>query len=214
MADNADIDPPREDLGQPVGCLPPGIAEHNWNWFVLRGVLALLLGAAALFLPGATLFAFTLVFAAFCFADGVAMLVAGMRRASFTTPRWWAMIVSGLAGVAIGVLFVIWPLASVLAYSLLIVLLVAAWALATGVLEVAAAIRLRKEIEGEWLLALSGAFSLALGTVLLWLVFANPGITILSVAWLIAFYAIASGIALLVLGWRLKKRREKSNDKI
>ncbi|RKF23221.1 HdeD family acid-resistance protein [Altericroceibacterium spongiae] len=182
-----------------------GLSGHNWSWIAVRGVFALLLGIAALFAPGFTLFAFALVFAAFSFVDGIAMLITGFRRPNTHSGRWWALILSGLAGVAVGVLFIVWPLATTFAYALLTVMLIIGWALLTGVLEIAASMQLRKEVKGEWLMALSGVFSVLLGLALLWLVFANPAITILSVAWLIALYAFMSGITLLVLAFKLRK---------
>lgn len=187
----------------PAGTVP----RHNWGWFVFRGILALLLGLVALLAPGVTLFAFALVFAAFAFADGVTQLIAGIRGARHHKERYGGLIFSGLIGVAIGVLFFIWPLLSTLAYALLVVALIALWAISTGIFQVAAAVRMRREIEGEWLLALAGILSLLLGLALIAMAMIQPGVSILSVGWLIALYAFASGISLIVLGFRLKKRQ-------
>ncbi|MXO66075.1 HdeD family acid-resistance protein [Altericroceibacterium endophyticum] len=184
-----------------------GIGGHNWGWFALRGALGILLGIAALAAPGFTLFVFALIFAAFAFVDGVAMLVAGARRPHTESGRWWALILSGIAGVAIGTLFLIFPLASTYAYAALTVMLIVAWALVTGAFQIIAGIKLRHEIEGEWLMILSGAIGLLFGLALWWLAIASPDVTILSVAWLIAFYAFASGTALLVLAFRLRRAR-------
>ncbi|MGZ3250123.1 MAG: DUF308 domain-containing protein, partial [Croceibacterium sp.] len=82
--------------------------------------------------------------------------------------------------------------------------LVAAWAVVTGLLEITAAIRLRQEIKGEWLLALSGTLSVLLGIALVWLLFARPAATLLSVAWLIAIYAAVAGVALIILSLRMR----------
>ncbi|MBC7159824.1 MAG: DUF308 domain-containing protein, partial [Porphyrobacter sp.] len=106
----------------------------------------------------------------------------------------------------VGVLFVLFPLLSTLAYGLFTVMIIAAWAVVTGVLEIAAAIRMRREIEGEWLLALSGVLSVLLGVGLVVLAWIDPGVTVLSVGWLIAIYALIAGIALIVLSLRLRKR--------
>lgn len=181
------------------------LVHHTWFWILARGVLLILLGIFAVLAPGFALFTFALVFAAYSFIDGALALAAGIRAARHDGRRWGAMVLSGLAGIAIGVLFVLFPLVSTLAYAFLIVWLVAAWAAITGVLEIAAAIRLRREIEGEWLLALSGALSLLLAAALLWLLFANPAATVLTVAWLIAIYAVFSGAALLILGLRMRR---------
>jgi uncharacterized membrane protein HdeD (DUF308 family) len=163
-------------------------------------------GIISFLAPGLTLFAFTLVFAAFCFADGIAMLITGIRRAGSGHAPWWTMILTGLAGIAVGVIFLFWPLLSTLAYAIATVLLVAGWAIVTGALQIAAAIRLREEIEGEWILGLAGLFGVVLGLALITLTALQPTLSILSVAWLIGFYAIMTGVMLLMLGLRLRKR--------
>lgn len=183
-----------------------GLARHTWGWILARGILLILLGIFAVFAPGFALFTFALVFAAYSFADGVVSLIGGIRAARHDGRHWGAMVLSGLAGIAIGVLFVLFPLVSTLTYALLIVWLVAAWAVVTGVLEVSAAIRLRQEISGEWLLALAGTLSVLLGIALVWLLFSSPAATLLSVAWLIAIYAFVSGVALIALGLRMRRR--------
>ena len=182
------------------------LAHHTWVWILARGVLLVLLGIFATLGPGFALFVFAVVFAGFSFFDGVLALAAGIRAARHDGRHWGAMVLSGLAGIAVGVLFVLFPLASTLTYALLIVWLVAAWAVITGLLEVSAAIRLRQEISGEWLLALSGTLSVLLGIALVWLLFARPAATLLSVAWLIAIYAVVAGVALIVLGTRMRHR--------
>ena len=181
------------------------LARHTWGWLLARGILLILLGFFAMLAPGFALFTFALVFAAFSFFDGVLALISGFRRAH-DGRRWGAMVLSGLAGIAVGVLFVFFPRVSTLTYAMLIVWLVAAWAVLTGAFEISAAIRLRQEIQGEWLLALSGVLSVLLGIALVWLLYANPAATLLSVAWLIAIYAFVAGVALILLALKLRRR--------
>jgi uncharacterized membrane protein HdeD (DUF308 family) len=183
-----------------------GLLDHTWGWILARGVLLILLGLFAVLAPGFALFTFALVFAAFSFADGVVSLLGGVRAARHDGRRWGSMILSGVAGIAVGVLFVLFPLVSTVAYAALVVWLVAAWAIVTGALEAAAAIRLREEIRGEWLLVTSGGLSVLLGLALVWLLFANPAATLLSVAWLIAIYAFVAGVALIALALRMRRR--------
>lgn len=190
--------------GKPEGDLPLPCA--NWTWFIVRGILALALGVLAILFPFSALFAFTLVFAVFAFIDGVASVMSGIRRARNKRDRWLSLMLAGIAGIAVGAIFVLMPFVAMIAYALATLIIIAIWALLTGILEVAAAIRLRKEIKGEWLLALSGVLSILLGLVIPVILLLNPAVTILSVAWVIGVYAIAAGISYLVLAVRLRKR--------
>jgi uncharacterized membrane protein HdeD (DUF308 family) len=121
--------------------------------------------------------------------------VSAIRRRG-SSDRWWMVLLRGLAGVAVGVVTVIWPNITALA----LVYLIASWALVTGGLEIAAAIRLRKVISGEWLLILSGLAAVALGIVLV--LFPEPGA--LALVLLIGVYALVSGVLLIVLAFRLR----------
>jgi uncharacterized membrane protein HdeD (DUF308 family) len=182
------------------------LPAHNWKWFMVRGVIALLLGIGAIAFPLSAVFAFTMVFAAYCFIDGIASLVAGVRGAREPGHRWGALIFSGIVGILIGVLFLVMPLVATVAYSFVVLLMLAVWAILTGSLEIAAAVRLRKEIEGEWLLGLSGAISVLLGIAVIALVLPNPAASIISAAWLIAFFAFGTGIVLIAQAVRLRNR--------
>lgn len=176
----------------------------NWGWFVFRGILAVLLGVIALLFPLSALFAFTLVFAAWSGVDGILSLIAGIRGARAREDRWGSLILRGLLGIAVAVLVALMPGAAALGYALITLSIVAAWAVLTGVIEIAAAIRLRKAITGEWLLALSGLLSLLLGAALFWLVLTNPLASLISAAWLIGAYALFAGVILIGLGLRLR----------
>ena len=182
------------------------LPAHNWKWFLVRGVIALALGIGAIVFPLSAVFAFTMVFAAYCFLDGIASLVAGVRGAREPGHRWGALIFSGSVGILIGIMFLLMPLLATVAYSSVVLLLLAVWAIVTGGLEIVAAIRLRKEIEGEWLLGLSGAISVLLGLAVLILVLPHPAASILSAAWLIAFFAFGTGIVLVTQAMRLRRR--------
>ena len=182
------------------------LPAHNWGWFMVRGVIALLLGVGAIVFPLSAVFAFTMLFAAYCFIDGIASLVAGVRGAREPGHRWGALIFSGIVGILIGVLFLAMPLVATVAYSFVVLLMLAAWAIITGGLEIFAAVRLRKEIEGEWLLGVSGAISILLGLAVIVLVMPYPAASIVSAAWLIAFFAFGTGIVLVTQALRLRKR--------
>jgi len=183
------------------------VLRHNWGWFFFRGVLAIALGVVALLFPFSAVIAFTILFAAFAFVDGIASIISGIVGARHKEERWWLLVLSGLVGVAVGVLFILMPGLATLTYAIVNLALVAAWAIITGVLELTAAVRLRKEIKGEWLLALAGIFSIALGIVFVWIMLSDPLATLLSVAWIIGFYALAAGVVLVIQALRLRKAK-------
>jgi uncharacterized membrane protein HdeD (DUF308 family) len=179
------------------------LAKHNWGWVMVRGVLAILLGNKAILRPFSALFAFSLDFAAYCFVDGIASLMAGIRGAQ-AGKSWGALVFRGVTGILIGVLFVVLPMIATATYAFLSVLMLAIWSVITGLFEIMAAVRLRKEMVGEWLLGLSGAISVLLGIGIVALVLPSPRATILSAAWLIAIYAFIVGVALVGQAIRLK----------
>jgi uncharacterized membrane protein HdeD (DUF308 family) len=168
---------------------------RNWWVLLLRGIAGIIFGILTFVWPEISLTALVLLFGAFAFADGVLSLINGIRERQ-TNDRWWLMILQGLMGIAAGVVTLLWPGISALA----LLYVIAAWALVTGALEIAAAIRLRKVIEGEWLLALSGIASVLLGILLV--LFPEPGA--LAVVLWIGAYALVSGVLLIVLAFRLR----------
>ena len=115
------------------------------------------------------------------------------------------MLLRGLLGVALGIVFVAMPLTATVSYALITLFFLAGWAILSGVLEIVAAIRLRDEIEGEWLLAANGLITLALGIGIIVLFTVNPVVSILSMGWAIGAYALLSGILLINLALRLRR---------
>jgi uncharacterized membrane protein HdeD (DUF308 family) len=170
------------------------------NWWVLavRGGAAVLFGIVALIWPAITVLALVLVFGAYALVDGVLALYAALANRPEARGRRGWLAVEGVAGVLAAIAAVVWPDITALA----LLYLIAAWALVTGVAEIVAAIRLRQEVQGEWLLALSGVLSIVFGV----LAFIYPSAGALAVVWLIATYAIVFGVVMLVLGFRLRSR--------
>jgi uncharacterized membrane protein HdeD (DUF308 family) len=166
----------------------------NWWGLVLRGLVAILFGVLTLALPGLTLAALVFLFGGFALVEGV-INAASAIRARHGQTRWWVLLIEGLVSVAAGLLTFIWPGITALA----LVFVIGVWALIHGGLAIAAAIHLRKQIRGEWLLALSGIASIVLGVLLL----IHPGAGALAMIVWIAAYAIISGLALIFLGARL-----------
>lgn len=177
-----------------------GVLTRHWWVFLVRGVLAILFGLGAFFWPAITLAALVILFGAFAFADGFFTLVAAIRGKN-EIDRWWLYLLEGLAGLATGALTFFWPGVT----AVVLLMFIAAWAVVTGIFEIAAAIRLRKEIEGEWALGLAGLLSVLFGLILI----ARPGAGALAVIWLIGAYAIAFGIVMVVLAFRLRGLSKK-----
>jgi uncharacterized membrane protein HdeD (DUF308 family) len=178
---------------------------------VFRGALALSLGVVTILFPLNALFAFTLVFAAYAGADGILSLIAGVRGATKKEDRWWAMVLRGVIGIAAAVAVALMPEVATLSYALVTLGVLIAWAFLTGAFEIAAAIRLRKEIKGEWLLGISGALSILLGVWVWTMLWLYPIASILSVAWVIAAWAFFAGFTLISLGIRLKRLQAAEN---
>lgn len=172
----------------------PHTLESNWWAIVLRGVFAILFGVLTFAVPGFTLFALIVLFGAYAIVDGVLNIIASVRGMR-AHERWGALLLEGLVGIAAGLITFAWPGLTTLALTFLI----AGWALVTGVLEIVAAVRLRKLIHGEWALALSGVVSIALGLLLAY----RPVTGTLALVYWIGAYAIVFGVLLVVLGVRL-----------
>jgi uncharacterized membrane protein HdeD (DUF308 family)/sporulation protein YlmC with PRC-barrel domain len=166
-------------------------------------VAAILFGILAFAWPGITLFVLVLFFGAYMLVDGLFAIVAAVRAAG-REARWWLLLIEGVLGVLAGLVAAFWPGLTALA----LLYFIAAWAIVTGILEIAAAVRLRREIAGEWALGLSGLLSLLFG-VLLVVIPAPAGI--LSLLWLIGVYAIAFGVVLLVLAFRVRNQSDTDN---
>jgi uncharacterized membrane protein HdeD (DUF308 family) len=168
---------------------------HSWHWIALRGLFAVLFGIFAFIWPGITLAVLVLVWGAYAIADGVMALIAAYTMHEEGKPMG-SLIVVGILGIAAGIVTFFWPGMT----ALVLLLFIASWAVLMGIFEIAAAIRLRKHIENEWLLALSGVVSIAFGV----LMFLQPGAGALAVVWLIGSFAIFFGILLIALSFRLK----------
>jgi uncharacterized membrane protein HdeD (DUF308 family) len=164
---------------------------------IIRGIVGIVFGLVAFAWPAITIAALVVIFGLYAFIDGVTNLFIGLRH-RMRRGRSWATAVQGIVGIVAGVLAFIWPSATALA----LVIFIGAWAIVTGVFEIAAAIKLRKEITGEWMLALSGMLSVVFGV----LVFAFPGAGAVGIAWVLGAYTVAAGVVLVALGVRLRTK--------
>ena len=169
---------------------------RNWWLVVVRGVLAILFGLTAVFWPGLTFLVLILMFGIYAMVDGVFAMLTGVVSSRYS-PRWWVFLLEGVVGFAAGLVAILRP--GLAAFVLIAV--IASWAILTGILEIAAAIRLRREISNEWMLAFAGFVSIVLGVLL----FFQPAAGGLVITLMIGLYALIFGIVLVILGFRLRK---------
>jgi uncharacterized membrane protein HdeD (DUF308 family) len=174
------------------------LLARNWWALALRGVLAILFGVLALRAPGAALVGLVWLFGVYALLDGVAAILSAISHRKQVS-NWWVVMIEGACGIATGVLAFI----SSGLVALALVTLIAAWALVTGVLEMVAAVRLRQEIEGEWMLFLAGLASAIVGVILALF----PRVGALVLIWLIAAYSILFGVLMIALALRLHRWR-------
>jgi len=184
---------------------PPGyelmiaVLAKNWWAIGIRGALGILFGLIALFLPGATMLSLVLVFAAYAFADGVFGIVSAVRAAR-AHERWSYLLLEGIVNIAVAAVAVLWPGITVVAF----VLLVAFWAILTGILELMAAFRL-DFIDGRGWLIFGGVVSVLYGALLI----VTPMIGAVVLTWWLGAYALVFGVSLVVLAFKLHARLEK-----
>jgi uncharacterized membrane protein HdeD (DUF308 family) len=171
------------------------ILSRFWWMTIIRGVIGVLFGIMLFAWPQISLASLVLVFGAFALADGVGNVVTAIGGRD-ENENWWVLLLAGLAGMGVGVLTFLNPGATALA----LLFYIAIWAIAIGLLQIVAAIRLRAEIEGEFWLGLAGVASIVFGA----LIAARPGEGALAVLWLIATYAIVYGAILIVLAFEAR----------
>ena len=176
----------KEDLG----------LASRWGWIVFRGVVAVLFGFLAFSRPGSVGMSLVLLFAAYSFVSGIAAVVCAVRGGRAGAPRWGTLLLEGLLYIAAGIVAVLWPAWTGLAF----IWVIAFWAIVSGALEIASAIRLRRVMEHEWALGLAGALSIAFGALMLF----RPLVGGLAVVYWLGAYAIIFGVLQMVVGFRLR----------
>ncbi|HEX7979909.1 MAG TPA: HdeD family acid-resistance protein [Gemmatimonadaceae bacterium] len=176
----------------------PQVSEMTSNWWALalRGAVSILLGLVAITMPGLTIAAIVTVFGVYAIIEGVLAIMASIRGIR-EHDRWGWMMVEGVVGICAGLIAFFMPGVGALA----IIWLIAAWAVLTGALEIAAGFRLRKIIEGEWLLILTGVLAIVLGFFMV----SRPGMGVVLLTTWLGVWAILSGITLMVLAFRIKR---------
>lgn len=172
------------------------VLARNWWAVALRGLFAILFGIVALVLPGPTILSLMLLFAAYMLVDGVFAIVSGVRAAAHHE-RWGLLILEGVLDILAGLAALFLPGVALIVF----VTLMGAWAIISGAAMTAAAFRLPGTQE-RWLLALSGLISVLWGVLL----FLFPIAGALVLIWWMGGYALAFGVVMLILAFRLRQR--------
>ena len=170
--------------------------QRSWWVLLVRGLAAIVFGVLTWMQPAASAVALLVIFGAYVLVDG-ALGVYGAIKNRNQSSHWWVMLIWGLAGVIVGVLTFINPAIT----GLVLTIYIGVWAVVTGVMQIIAAMRLRKEIEGEWLLVLSGLLSVVFGGFVL----SQPMAGMMAMVWVIATYAVIFGVLMILLAFRVKK---------
>ena len=171
---------------------------RNWWTVALRGAFAVLFGVLTIAWPQITVAILVALFGAWALLDGISAFAAAWRSAE-RKQTWWPFLVTGVLGVGAAVVTWVWP--QITALTLLTV--IAVWAIASGIFQIAAAIRMRQVIDNEFWLGLAGLGSVVFGV----LVLIFPGAGAIGIAWAIGWYAVLFGLMLVMLGFRLRSMK-------
>jgi uncharacterized membrane protein HdeD (DUF308 family) len=168
---------------------------RNWWLVLLRGIAAIIFGVLAFAWPGITLLTLIIFYGAYALIDGIFAIAAAFRGGAAQS-RWWLILI-GILGIAAGLFTFMWPGLT----ALVLAIFIGIWSLIHGIFEIVGAIKIRKEIDNEWWLILSGALSVLFGLVML----VRPGAGALALIWVIGTYAIIFGALLVAFSFRLKR---------
>ena len=171
--------------------------QHSWTSLLLRGILAIIFSIIVFVAPGIALFALIIVFGAYAFLDGILGIVAAIRE-RHVLPRWGWFLVEGIAGVVLGIVAFVWPGET----ALILLSIVAIWAIITGIMKIGTSFTVH-----DWLIGLAGILSLAFGVLLI----ARPGAGLLFLLWLLRFYALVFGLILIADAFQLRMRSRSLN---
>ena len=173
------------------------VSSRTWWMLALRGVLAILFGLVALLAPGIALFAFITVFAVYAIIDGVVAVFVALRERGVLR-RWGLVLAEGILSILAGIFAFVYPGET----AVILLYIVAAWAIITGITEIAAAFSIRGSMAQEWSLAIAGILSVLFGIVL----FLRPGAGLLTILWLVGIYSIVFGVLFIIRAFQFRSR--------
>ncbi len=178
--------------------------KQAWWAMAIRGIFAIAFGILAFIWPGITLLALVWLFGVYAIVEGIASVVGAVSGKADTRHGWWLGIV-GVISIIAGILTFGWPALT----ALVLLYLIAARAIITGMIDFASAIALRREIQDEWLLALGGIAAVVFGIIM----FATPLAGALALVWLVALYAVVIGVLLLAFSLRMRTWQRETRQR-
>lgn len=183
------------------------LLSRFWWMILLRGVLAVLFGISAFVWPEMTLVTLTMLFAAYAFVDGIFEILHAISHRK-EIENWGLLLLEGGFGIAFGVIAFMAPELTTTVGAVIVAFYIAAWAIVTGAMRIAMAVRLRNEIEGEWLLGLSGAVSILLGLVIMM----RPAVGALGLLYFVAAWAILLGVLLIAFAFKARQFANRARE--
>lgn len=173
--------------------------SKHWMGILIRGIIAILIGAMAIFWPGVGIQVLVLIFGIYAFLDGALALFSGVSLNSV------AMVIEGIVGVLVGIYIFFWTEQAVV----LFILVIAVWAIVTGIFEIIAGLQLRRQIANEFLLLFVGIVSILFGS----LIFIKPAILAVAISFIFGVYALIFGIFLVALAITVKGYKSRTVSK-
>jgi uncharacterized membrane protein HdeD (DUF308 family) len=181
------------------------VTRQYWLSLLIRGIIAVLFGLAAILWPGLTVLFLVALFGVYAFIDGVVDVVAAFRE-SKTVQYWWLLLLEGLVGIVIGIVTFFWPAIT----ALILLYLIAIWAIVTGIFEIGAVFsKDNRSLSSEWTLGAAGVISIILGIILV----LEPRGGILALVWTVGIYAIIFGILLLIRAFQFRPSDDRYNTR-
>jgi uncharacterized membrane protein HdeD (DUF308 family) len=181
------------------------VTRQYWLSLLIRGIVAVLFGLAAILWPGLTVLLLVALFGIYAFIDGIVDVVAAFRE-SKTVPNWWLLLLEGLVGIVIGIIAFFWPAIT----ALILLYLIAIWAIVTGIFEIGAVFsKEHRPLGSEWTLGAAGVISIILGIILV----LEPRGGLLALVWTVGIYAIIFGILLLIRAFQFRPSESGYNTR-
>lgn len=170
------------------------LAKHWWA-ILIRGIVAIVFALLAFFATGFTLELLLIFLGVYLLLDGLFAIIGSIMAASHHR-TWWVLLLEGIVSLAAGIFVLAWPEITLM----ILIYIVAIWAIITGIFEFLASISASWAAPGKIFIGLTGVLSVILGVV----IFIYPLFSITAIIWLIGIYALIIGLSLTFFSMKLK----------